>query len=673
MKWKNLKLGSKLAIGFGLLILITIIIGVTAIIQSNDVKQQSYRLANENIPEATISTNLEKTVLEIMYAMRGYGLSEESHYLNEGMKQLNKIKRIFREAHELTYINSKDVFKQNINKVEMLVDKYEQLIQQTTKLTDNLKEGRKQMDIASTVFLQNIFDYLNGQENYAMDEIASRSITSERLDKILLINNLLDKFNFSRIENFKSQSIRDDKLLEKAISKFDEINTLILDIRSKTNQDINFKRLDNIQKTSDNYHQAMDDFLVNLRELQNVNTELSTVGFDVLTLCRDISQYSTDNTVNFAENAINTSVISSNIMIIGLIIAIIIGLILGTLITRSISRPVFKSVEFAKTIANGDLTAEIDVDQRDEIGQLAVALKNMKNKLRDIISYIKTSSENIAEASNQMSITSQQISQGATEQASSVEEISSSFEEMSSSIQQNTNNSKQTEIITGKATSNIKEGAENVFVVVDAIKEIVEKISIIGDISYQTNILSLNAAVEAARAGEYGKGFAVVADEVKKLAERSQIAAAEINKVSKSGVNVAEKSGRLFSEIVPQIENTLTLVQEITAASIEQNSGAEQINSAVQQFNQVIQQNAASSEEMATSSEELATQAEHLKEAVEFFKTGGEQYRQKRNIFSENKKLPLKGEKSLKIASTQKNGLNISLKGDELDGDYEKF
>ncbi|HOT14779.1 MAG TPA: MCP four helix bundle domain-containing protein [Bacteroidales bacterium] len=276
-------------------------------------------------------------------------------------------------------------------------------------------------------------------------------------------------------------------------------------------------------------------------------------------------------------------------------------------------------IDKAKLVAKGDLT--ISLQKRSEHDELMAALDEMVKSNSKMIGDFKVAIENIVNASQALQSVAIQISEGSTEQASSTEEVSSSMEQMVSNINQNTDNARQTEKIALQASTDISEGNKAVTITVDAMKKIADKISIIGEIAEKTDLLAINAAIEAARAGEQGKGFAVVAAEVRKLAENSQAAAKEINELSKSSVKIADESGKLLTKIVPDIQKTAVLVQEIAAASMEQNAGANQVNNAVMQLNAVTQKNAAAAEEMSSSAEELASQAEQLKEVISFFKT----------------------------------------------------
>ncbi|WP_117192822.1 methyl-accepting chemotaxis protein [Rhizobium terrae] len=272
----------------------------------------------------------------------------------------------------------------------------------------------------------------------------------------------------------------------------------------------------------------------------------------------------------------------------------------------------------ADKIANGDLTiSPKPLSDKDILG---LSLQSMVERLRGVVADALAASTNVSSGSQELSSSSEQLSQGATEQASSAEEASASMEQMAANIKQNADNAAQTEKIARQSSRDAEASGQAVSRAVGAMRTIAEKISIVQEIARQTDLLALNAAVEAARAGEHGKGFAVVASEVRKLAERSQAAAAEISALSGDTVQVATEAGEMLNRLVPDIQRTAELVSEISAACREQDIGASQINEAIQQLDKVTQQNAGASEQMSATSEELAAQAEELQASIAFFK-----------------------------------------------------
>ena len=310
------------------------------------------------------------------------------------------------------------------------------------------------------------------------------------------------------------------------------------------------------------------------------------------------------------------------IVIFTLIGGLAVFIIVILLITRSISIVLNKGVRLAEAIASGDLSQTIDIDQKDEIGQLAKAQNKMIDQLKKILGGITNGAEQIASASQQISSTSEQLSQGASEQATSVEEVSSTMEEIAANIEHNTENAQLTEQISLNAQTGLSMVSEKALHAIESSRTIAEKIKIINDIAFQTNLLALNAAVEAARAGEHGKGFAVVAAEVRKLAENSKVAADEIVSLTAQNLKSTEEAGKEMENTLPNMEKSTKLVQEISASSAEQSNGANQVNNAIQQLNDVTQQNATAAEEMATNSEEMASQADELKNMISFFNVG---------------------------------------------------
>ncbi|WP_235714401.1 methyl-accepting chemotaxis protein [Alkaliflexus imshenetskii] len=311
------------------------------------------------------------------------------------------------------------------------------------------------------------------------------------------------------------------------------------------------------------------------------------------------------------------------VIIMGLLL-IVASLGIAWLLYSAIVLPLNKGVEFAKAIGSGNLTASVDVNQDDEIGVLAKEMINMADNLKRTVVSIKENAANLVYSSDVLKKSSMQLSRGSADQAASAEEVSTSIEEMVANIDQNTDNAIQTEKITVETAKDVNIANELSSEAAKAMSAISEKISIISDIAFQTNILALNAAVEAARAGEHGRGFSVVAAEVRKLAERSKSAADEIVTLVNKGLKVSKEAGEKARMLVPDIEKTTLLIKEITAASMEQKTGADQINLAMQQLNMITQENASSSDELTQSSEQLSGLAQNLQEAVSYFNIGEE-------------------------------------------------
>lgn len=623
MKWKNFKLSRKFFIGFGtIIILLSVAIfwalnGIGSIVDNaeeviagnklrNDLEHKyvqhlewahkvSEMLTNDEIANLDVQMDPNKCAFGIWYNGEG---RKEAEALVPGLKEiLVQMEESHKNLHA-SAVNIEKVFVQADRTIgQFLREKKSDHLLWVKKVSDALINDETRIDVQTDPTKCSLGKWLEGDDVKVL--IEDYPEFKGMIEKIHPYHNSLHNSVIDIERSLKQNNRSSVKVIFKTQTHENAQNTLAV-----INEMIvwNNNHLDGMDKANKIF---ANETIPNLNKLRGFFTELIEESKDNI-LTDDVMLKGANKT-------------RSGLLIFGLIV-LAFAVILSVIISRGIIDPLKKGILFARQVAEGNLDATVDIDQDDEIGQLADALKGMVVKLRDIVSNIISGSNNIASASQQVSSSAQQLSQGASEQASSVEEVSSTMEQMAANIQQNTDNAQQTDKMSQSVNDGINEVSDRAEKVVAANRVIADKIQIINDIAFQTNILALNAAVEAARAGEHGKGFAVVAAEVRKLAERSKVAAEEIVDLAQNSLELAEGAGKKMEETLPQVEKTGKLVQEIAAASLEQNNGATQVNNAVQQLNTVTQQNSAASEELSTSSEEMAAQADQLKDLVAYFK-----------------------------------------------------
>jgi methyl-accepting chemotaxis protein len=365
-------------------------------------------------------------------------------------------------------------------------------------------------------------------------------------------------------------------------------------------------------------NQTITQYKDSIHRLESVATELTNRHAEVLVpLVEQIAKTTTTTLVIFS------------------LVAIFVSVVITLVISKGITKPIQEVVEVVENISAGDLTKAISVDRGDEIGRLLGSMAKMTGKLNEMIGEVRMGAGSVSTAAAQVASSASSVSQGTSEQAAAVEQVTSSMEEMNASITQNAENSRKMEQMARKGAQDASQSGQAVQEAVTAMKSIAEKIAVIEEIAYQTNMLALNAAIEAARAGEHGRGFAVVAGEVRNLAERCRTAAQEIGGLAAANVQIAERSGGLLTELVPAIQKTADLVQEVASTSREQAAGVSQINGAISQVGLVTQRNAAGAEELSSTAEELASQAEALQDMISFFRVsaaGDQRLGKKRKI-----------------------------------------
>ena len=837
-------LRKKMALGFGFVIILMLALGIIATVMMTNVQTQSTILSQEYVAEIEIAQHIERFVHNTMYNIRGYAFSEETDYLDLGLQELENVKTELQNAKNLAASASQlKELEEALTMIEEKLIEYEGLIQQNVDRNQELQTNRTMLEEAAAQYLQNCTEFLQYQYE-KMETEAIAGFPPERLvgrlTKITQMRDVLTLGNLNRIATAQAQALRDPSHIQQAQKNFEQIEKTLQALIEHTTLDEDLKTIANISSATRIYQKHANSLLENWFAVQEIDTQRATVADELLAEAQAIAERGMGDTKKVAEETVASLSSASKILMIGLVVAAVIGIAAGILITRSIVNPIAQSVAFARAIAAGNLNASLHIYRADEVGVLAYALQNMKEKIQSVLDEtesltqavqqgkldmrgnaadfaggwqelivrinrlidafvapinvtadfierlsksdipdeitddyqgdfnkiktnlnmlrediqrvlqemsllsqaiqhgqlqtrgkidsfgggwrelvrgvnnvidafvtpltmttesldriargdlpekiletyqgdfnlitqnlntlidamheitqlaqemadgnltvqvnerseqdalmqalntmiqrlsstvlsVQSTADHVATGSKGMSSSAEQMSQGATEQAAAAEEASSSMEQMAANIRQNADNAMQTEKIALKVAEEARESGKAVAQTAAAMKKIAKKIAIIEEIARQTHMLSLNATIEAAKAEDHGKGFAVVASEVRALAERSRVAAEEISEITTSSVAISEKAGDMLNALVPSIQKTAELVQEISAASSEQNSGANQINQAIQQLDQVIQENASTSEEMAATADSLANQAERLRRTMSFF------------------------------------------------------
>ena len=607
--FSNMSLKQKISGGLGALLIAIIIAYCLPLIATNNTGNNVQQLRDWEMPQTVNSHQFSENIL--LTLMYGVKISGDQAYVDSVRISFEAAKR----NHQLLLTLKNETNNETLDSLSSFLNDYERKYSQIVSLSNELTK------------IYNVLETYKKDYYAILEKLRSRlgrsTTASQAAERATLISE-----NIRLVENAKG-TIKNPAAVKATIAAVLANQKKISAFAGQ------YDMADEVARAGQCVQNYIEGSTKYFGIQQQYNTIFQTIQNDANTI-RDLGLLLAGESTERTTSILNdTSDSVSRIWVVSLttlVIFIIVLIVLRRWYISMTIEPISKVDNVITKLSEGDLTNHVDVDSKDEIGNMAENLNTMTTKVKDVINTIILGSESIYSSSNEMSRTSQQISEGANRQSAFTEEISAAIEEMSATISQNNENAHTTEKIAENALKNIHLTDEASRKSMEAMKDIAHKISIIDEIAFQTNILALNAAVEAARAGEQGKGFAVVAAEVRKLAERSSKAAAEIDSVSHDAVSVSENAAALLGNIIPDIEKTTSLVREIAMSCGEQNSGIAQVNQSMQQLSEITQQYAASAEEMAATSQNLAAQGNTLKDSVAYFKTGirqSEQFKSK--------------------------------------------
>ncbi len=655
MRFKDLKIGTKLTGSFIIVLLLMAVLGAFCIKSIWDIETANREINGITMAELSLARGRQDSLRLIYTGMKQYA-EDASDDLNAARDYAAEVVSINEESR----IYSEGVTKNGKSLDEALV-RYLAALSRIEETNLTMEQSHEESHIASEQ-VDLVFD---GLEDFAVG-VTSRTFESNNmaLGQLLLTQNLVHIYSmidwWKHIELFLAEYeadnsddnrfILEDSLVD-MIDYFDRASEIFTTEEGR-------EAIKNVRVPFEVYETQIRNYITAMEEQKSAIAEAVDAGVVTAREAEQAKLLLDELVEDTTGKAVRYTLILS-------LAALLISLALAIIITRQITGPIVKSMDYAKALSEGDFTVSLNLDQGDEVGILGEALENMVGRVRDVLAHIQEACGQVTDASGQISQAAQTISVGATEQASSMEEVSASLEELSSSIQQNAANADRSNGTAKGTVGDCKNGLQAVQDTVAAMREIGEKIIVIEELSRNTNMLALNAAIEAARAGEAGKGFAVVASEVRKLAENSGSAAKNITEITRENVERANKALEQIEHIVPRMAETSELSDEIAVSCQEQAKGAEQISTAVTTLDTVVQQNASSSEELASMSEELEAQARSMNQAVSFFHLGNNPHARKSNYKDDKVEIG-------RLSQEESQGERMLI-ADGTDGEFEEF